>query len=279
MLLLLLFTLLFSLPIAAKRPGEWNAKKYAQHSSPQFKNAIKELHLLNLKGNESILDIGCGNGQLGAYILKKLLPHGTLHGIDASLPQVQQAQKNYAHNKQLSFEQANVLTYESAKQYDVVISFWVLHWVKDYERALRQIFKALKPGGKALIGQLAEKDLIFFQEVKKALQEEPWRQHCKKYEFPIYSLPIDRIVRDARSAGFVLNYVQLVKEQEIFKNKDDYQHHYHVLPLSACIPDNQKKQFFNQVVQRALPREQHSKKGSITVNGSVGYILLEKPGT
>ncbi len=270
--------LLISPPLSGKTRTQhrWDAKQYAQNSSPQFKNAIKEIYLLDLKGDESVLDIGCGNGQLAAYILK-YIPKGNIHGIDASADQIHKAQQLYAHNKRLSFEQANALTYKPAKQYDAVISFWVLHWVKEYEQALRTIFNALKPGGKALIGHLAEHDLTLSKAAKKLIHQEPWKSSCKDYEFPIHSFSVEKVTSAARAAGFKINYLQLINETERFKNRQAYQEHYQALPVAGCVPPEKQKDFFEKVMAEALPHEKHNPDGSITVNGYVIYMVLEKP--
>jgi len=277
-LVLLPLALCCCTPLHGKHKSQrWNAKEYAQHSSPQYLNAIKEIPRLALTGTESVLDVGCGNGLLDARVLAQYLPNGSIHGIDASADQIQQAIKTYAKNNRLTFEQANVLTYKPTKLYDAVISFWVLHWVKDYEQALRTLYTALKPGGKALIGHLAERDLTLCQEAKKLLQQEPWRTYCKGYEFPIHTFPIERITQAARSVGFAINYVQLINETAHFKDSNQYAKHYQALPLAGCIPADQQAAFFNEAVSKALAQEKHNPDGSITANGYVVYLLLEKP--
>jgi len=275
-LVFLSLTLLGS-PLLGNAQHRWDAKQYAYNSSPQFKNAIKKISSLGLKGDEHLLDIGCGNGQLAAYILKKYLPKGTIHGIDFSAEQISRAQEQYAYNKRLSFEQANALTYKPAKPYDAIISFWVLHWVKNYKQALRTIFNALKPGGKALIGHLAEHDLTLSKEIKKLMTQEQWKSYCKDYEFPIHSFSVEKIASDARAVGFKINYLQLINETERFKNRQAYQEHYQVLPVAGCVPPEKQKMFFEQAMTQALPHEKHNPDGSITVNGYVVYMVLEKP--
>ena len=274
--------LLISPPLSGKTRTQhrWDAKQYAQNSSPQFKNAIKEIYLLDLKGDESVLDIGCGTGKLADFILKKYLPTGTVNGIDASAEQVLLAQQLYAPNPNLSFEQANILTYEPSRQYDAAVSFWVLHWVKDYEQVLRTIFNALKPGGKALIGHLAEHDLTFIKEAKKLMKQEQWKQYCEKYEFPIYSLSLEKITQAARSVGFNIDYLQLTKNSDNaahFKNANEYQHFYQAVPMASCIPQDQQEAFFRQVTAQALPHEINNPDESITSIGYAVYMVLEKP--
>jgi trans-aconitate methyltransferase len=55
----------------------WNAKEYANFSAEQQKWAEELLSKLALKGNERVLDIGCGDGKITAGIAQ-LLPEGSV---------------------------------------------------------------------------------------------------------------------------------------------------------------------------------------------------------
>ena len=46
----------------------WNAEDYADHSTAQFTWAREMIGKLNLRGSESVLDIGCGDGKVTALI-------------------------------------------------------------------------------------------------------------------------------------------------------------------------------------------------------------------
>jgi len=47
---------------------KWNAADYAGNSSAQAKWGKELIAQLNLRGNETVLDIGCGNGKLTAVL-------------------------------------------------------------------------------------------------------------------------------------------------------------------------------------------------------------------
>jgi SAM-dependent methyltransferase len=50
----------------------WDARDYAKHSTAQFSWAKELIEKLNLTGNESVLDIGCGDGKVTAQIAENL---------------------------------------------------------------------------------------------------------------------------------------------------------------------------------------------------------------
>ena len=50
----------------------WNAEDYARNSSAQESWAIELISKLSLKGHESLIDIGCGNGRITNEIASRL---------------------------------------------------------------------------------------------------------------------------------------------------------------------------------------------------------------
>ena len=74
----------------------WDAKDYAKNSQNQFQWAQELIPKLKLRGNESLLDIGCGDGRITAEIAK-CLPDGKAIGIDNSAQMINLAQSNFVN--------------------------------------------------------------------------------------------------------------------------------------------------------------------------------------
>src|SRR5580704_19370963 len=62
---------------------EWNSAVYHRLSGPQVSWGKKVLSRLQLRGDEVVLDAGCGTGRLTAELLEAL-PNGRVVGIDLS---------------------------------------------------------------------------------------------------------------------------------------------------------------------------------------------------
>ncbi len=58
-------------------PREWDADTYDEVSDPQFEWGLEVLERLELSGDETALDAGCGSGRVAAELLKRL-PDGRL---------------------------------------------------------------------------------------------------------------------------------------------------------------------------------------------------------
>ncbi|KYM78453.1 Putative methyltransferase 235L [Atta colombica] len=110
--------------------------------------------LSNMRGK--CLDIGSGPGNITKELLLPILPHDAeVVGADISEAMVNYASQKYNDEKRLSFVILDIETSElpsdQVEQYDNAVSFYCLHWCNDIWRALQNIYKLLRPNGKALV--------------------------------------------------------------------------------------------------------------------------------
>lgn len=97
-------------------------------------------------------DLGCGTGSLSAA----LAPHvGHVHAIDASPAMLTAAASRLAGFGNVSVEEGALESLPlSDGVLDVAILMLVLHHVSDPVRALREVHRVLRPGGRVLIGDM-----------------------------------------------------------------------------------------------------------------------------
>ena len=65
----------------------WDAADYARSSSAQQGWALELIDKLALAGDETVLDIGCGDGKVTAELARRL-PRGHVTGVDSSAEMV-----------------------------------------------------------------------------------------------------------------------------------------------------------------------------------------------
>src|SRR5215467_9465214 len=70
--------------------SEWNAAAYAKLSDPQYRWGQKLVAALDLRGDETLMDAGCGAGRVTADLLERL-PRGRVFALDLSGNMVMQA--------------------------------------------------------------------------------------------------------------------------------------------------------------------------------------------
>ncbi|MEP7134967.1 MAG: class I SAM-dependent methyltransferase [Chloroflexota bacterium] len=113
-----------------------------------------------LKGDENILDLGCGNGELARELAKRG-QHGSYLGVDFSLPLLRDAESPSTETSQpksfsAKFFQADLTAIETSSfiihhsSFDLVTAFAVLHHIPSRElrlSILQTIYQLLSPNG------------------------------------------------------------------------------------------------------------------------------------
>jgi len=99
------------------------------------------LSCVDWRGDETILDVGCGPGRWYQIVHKKL-PDAAYYGLDLYPGML----RNHAGKHLLAIGDAQKLPYPDA-QFDVVMANHMLFHVQDAEAAIQEFHRVLKPGG------------------------------------------------------------------------------------------------------------------------------------
>lgn len=104
---------------------------------------------LPLRGDERVLDVGCGTGELLGRIRARY-PGTTLAGIDPVPEMLAVARSKLPAGVDLRTGWADGLPWRDAS-FDVVVSCNVFHYVSNPVPALREISRVLAPGGRIVM--------------------------------------------------------------------------------------------------------------------------------
>jgi trans-aconitate methyltransferase len=119
----------------------WDPKTYSQNGAFVHGLAGGVLEWLAAKPGESILDLGCGDGQLTERVA---LSGANVVGVDASPEMVRASRERGIEAIEAS---AEALPFDSGA-FDAVFSNAALHWVRDHDAMMSQVHRVLKPGGR-----------------------------------------------------------------------------------------------------------------------------------
>ena len=110
------------------------------------------LTLLAPQAGERVLDIGSGPGYLAASIAAAVGPDGTVRGLDPSAPMNALARARAGDRTWLRIDEgaAESLPYPDGA-FDAGVATQVYEYVADMPRALAELRRVLRPGGRALI--------------------------------------------------------------------------------------------------------------------------------
>jgi len=125
---------------------DWDAANYKLNSQFHYEDAMKVINQLSFRGDEVVLDIGCGDGKTTNEFAKRV-PDGSVIGIDSSANMIEEARKSFVNIKNMSFEQVDAEDFTFDMSFNLIVSFFVLHYVSNHEKVLEKIFNALRPKG------------------------------------------------------------------------------------------------------------------------------------
>ena len=116
---------------------QWDPRDYAVNSSSQALWAQELMERVDWRGDEVVLDVGCGDGRLTAELAARV-PSGRVLGIDSSAEMVAHAQRTHPSvaYPNLRFARMDAAAIQLPREYDLVFSNAALHWVAERGTAL-----------------------------------------------------------------------------------------------------------------------------------------------
>ncbi len=179
---------------------DWDAASYDRLSNPQVEMAAAVLERLPLRGDETVLDAGCGSGRVTRLLLDRL-PEGHVVAVDSAESMVEHAGEALDGRATVLCQNLTELTLD--EPVDAAFSNAVFHWIADHERLFERLHAALKPGGR-LVAQCGGKGNIdaFRRLADEVAAEPPYAEHMTDFVGPWnYASPEDTEARLA-AAGF-----------------------------------------------------------------------------
>jgi trans-aconitate 2-methyltransferase len=231
---------------------KWNASDYEKNSSVQFQWAQELIGKLALRGSESLLDIGCGDGKISAD-LARILTNGMVLGIDSSEAMIRHAATQFPpkEHANLRFRRMDATEISLAERFDVAFSNATLHWVEDQSAVLRGVRGCLKSGGKVLFqmggrGNAAE----IFEAINEILQRPRWQAYFRGFMPPYHFYGPYEYQSWLQEAGFRASRVELIPK--------DMQHEPQALlgwlrttwfPYTDRLPVEQRDAFLEEIIK------------------------------
>lgn len=197
------------------------------------KQTIDEFsHVLQWRedGCDSLLDIGCGSGDVTIDFLLPIVPDNfqRLVGVDLSEEMVEFARQQYPHPR-ITFDKFDLgldmekQSFQNVEPFDHITSFYCLHWVQNQERAVQNMFKLLKPDGDMLLVFLAQNPI--FEIYKQMSQSKKWSKYMTDVDrfispYQYSKNPADQFGKLLYSNGFTEYSVEIREKFFVFEGID-----------------------------------------------------------
>lgn len=133
--------------------AEMSSRLEAQYTRPQMVlRRAQALRLADPKARERALDVGCGPGFLTADLAAGVGSEGAVLGVDQSDSMLALAKARCGRFAHARIEQADAVALPTRDgEFDLAVSTQVIEYVADVDRALAEIARSLRPGGRVLL--------------------------------------------------------------------------------------------------------------------------------
>lgn len=140
-----------------------------------------------LKPGERVIDIGSGPGFLARDMAESVGPDGGVLGVDVSDAMLAMAKARSEPFGWTSFKKGDALELPADdNSFDVAVSVQVYEYVQQVDRALSEMCRILKPGGRALVVSLDWNSLAWHarDEVRMTRVMDEFAAHCAYKSLP-----------------------------------------------------------------------------------------------
>lgn len=194
--------------------ADWDGAGYERVSDLQRTMAGRALAELTVRGDERCLDVGCGDGYVTRLVALRL-PRGSVLGVDPSPRMILAAQAApVPAGADVRFTAGDVLDLPFRAEFDLVVSFNALHWVRDQAAALRALRLVVRDDGRLLLRFVCAGVRPSLEDVAMQVSgRDPWRSRLGELEPPFTHPDPTAYQHLAEQAGFSVARADVADEQ------------------------------------------------------------------
>jgi trans-aconitate 2-methyltransferase len=182
----------------------WDGSSYDRISGPMEALGLAVLARLELAGDETVLDAGCGSGRITQALIERL-PEGHVVAADASASMVAAALERLpgADVRRIDLLELDLAALGLSEPIDAILSTATFHWILDHDALFRRLRGVLRAGGR-LVAQCGGRGNIDVLRgyAHDVLAREPYAAHFGDFRQPWNYARPEEARRRLLDAGF-----------------------------------------------------------------------------
>jgi trans-aconitate 2-methyltransferase len=207
------------------------------------------LDRLELHGDETVLDAGCGTGRVTRLLLDRL-PRGHVVAVDSAPSMVEHAREALGDRATVIESDLQELVLD--EPVDAVFSNAVFHWVMDHDRLFGRLHDALRPGGRLSAQCGGAGNIAAFKGlVEEVMARAPFAEHfdgwSRTWNFATAGETEERLAR----AGFTDVDAWLEPSPVVPPEPREYMRSICLGPYQEALPEELRGPFVDAVAERA----------------------------
>lgn len=157
---------------------EWNSSLYDEKHDFVAEYGKGLLEFIPDNKAQTILDLGCGTGTLTAQLVGL---GSRVAGVDSSQSMIERAKAQFPN---IEFRVCDALALPFEKEWDIVFSNAVFHWISDHDALLTSIYNVLRPKGLLVCEFGAKGNIETIENAFAKICEESGYNYRPKFNFP-----------------------------------------------------------------------------------------------
>ena len=200
-------------------------EKHRYHTHPWIKESIDGFKI----NGKDVLEIGFGAGTDHLNLARR---GGKMHGIDLTIRHHEITHKRlslYGFKSNLIIGDTERLPYEN-ETFDFVYSFGVVHHTPDTKKAVAEVYRVLKPGGRCWLSVYHKDSIFFWWSIfgVEYLLKKGWRKRSLQQQLSLIEYP-------NINENMVIKLYKRKEFEMMFHNFNDVKTHIrHLIPIDIA---------------------------------------------
>ena len=240
-------------------------------SVSQLQHGEKLAYTAGIKPGHKVLDMGCGTGELTAYLAEMVGKQAPIVGVDLDNERIKLAIKKHSGiHENITFvngDSSSQFPHRGQQYYDLHFSNFVIQWLNTHEKKtfIDTAYESLKPGGKIAI-QSQEKDQAKMSDVARLFVN---NDNNTMETVKSYFLNKSETETLLEKNGFTVVYSEYCQFPYTFANVEDFL----TFVCASCYYDDEK---ISQSKKSNILKRLVNQDGTVTLSEPTIYQIVGK---